>query len=185
MKVKPHILRDYLAVHSWVGIVCGLLLFIAFYAGAFSMLEPEIRQWTQPQASKADVSTDIDESLKQFLAQHPEAKGRLSLRLPNADSETPLLRLSTRESEKWFELQRDGKVREADVIKEADNSGNFVDYLHRKGGLPLPLGKLWIFRPAGAWLAQLPRPSLCWRPKLDWVHPARLSSCPRQMERAV
>ena len=139
MKVKPHVLRDYLAVHSWVGIVCGLLLFIAFYAGAFSMLEPEIRQWTQPPMSKADVSTDIDESLKQFLAQHPEAKGRLSLRLPNADSETPLLRLSTRESEKWFELQRDGKVRKADVIKESDNSGNFVDYLHRKGGLPLPL----------------------------------------------
>ncbi|QNP47915.1 PepSY-associated TM helix domain-containing protein [Diaphorobacter aerolatus] len=139
MKIKAQTLRDYLDVHSWVGIVCGLLLFIAFYAGAFSMLEPEIRQWTQPAVSKLDVSADSDQAVQQFLAQHPDAKGRLSLRLPGADSATPLLRLSTRESEQWFELQRDGKVREAGVTREADNSGNFVDYLHRKGGLPLPL----------------------------------------------
>lgn len=139
MKINAQTLRDYLAVHSWVGIVCGLLLFIAFYAGAFSMLEPEIRRWTQPAVSKVDVSHDPDQMLRQFLEQHPDAKGRLSLRLAGADSQTPLLRLSSRDSEQWFELQRDGKLRDPGIGKEEDNSGNFVDYLHRKGGLPLPL----------------------------------------------
>ncbi|MBF5003156.1 PepSY-associated TM helix domain-containing protein [Diaphorobacter caeni] len=139
MKINAQILRDYLAVHSWVGIVCGLLLYVAFYAGAFSMLEPEIRQWTQKAVSKADVSADPDRALQQFLVQHPDAKGRLSLRLPGADSTTPLIRLSSRESEHWYELRNDGKVHEAGLGKESDNAGNFVDYLHRKGGLPLPL----------------------------------------------
>ncbi|QIL78556.1 PepSY domain-containing protein [Diaphorobacter sp. HDW4A] len=139
MKIKAQTLRDYLAVHSWVGIVCGLMLYVAFYAGAFSMLEPEIRQWTQTAVSKADVSPDPDRALQQFFAQHPDAKGRLSLRLPSADSETPLLRLSAKESEHWYELKSDGKVHDAGLGKESDNSGNFVDYLHRKGGLPLPL----------------------------------------------
>ena len=29
--MKAQTLRDYLSVHTWVGIVSGLLLFIAFY----------------------------------------------------------------------------------------------------------------------------------------------------------
>lgn len=140
MKIKAQTLRDYLDVHSWVGIVCGLLLFIAFYAGAFSMLEPEIRRWTQAPISSADVSHDTDEAFAQFLAQHPDAKGRLSLRLAQDGRATPLLRLGNRgQEEQWYELHKDGVVREVPLSQEANDSGNFVDYLHRKGGLPLSL----------------------------------------------
>ena len=140
MKIKAQTLRDYLSVHSWVGIVCGLLLFIAFYAGAFSMLEPEIRRWTQAPSPSPGASPDPDQAIAQFLAQHPEARGRISLRLASADHPTPLIKTGGRkEPDRWWELQPDGVVRQADGGQEADNSGNFVDYLHRKGGLPLPL----------------------------------------------
>lgn len=48
--MKAQTVKDYLAVHTWVGILCGLVLYVAFYAGAFSMLEAEITRWTQPSA---------------------------------------------------------------------------------------------------------------------------------------
>ena len=34
MKIGSDIIKVYKDVHIWIGIVCGLLLFIAFYAGA-------------------------------------------------------------------------------------------------------------------------------------------------------
>lgn len=139
MKVRAQTLRDYLSVHSWVGIFCGLLLFIAFYAGAFSMLKPEIRRWAQPQSHAAGISQDADRALAQFLHDHPDAKGRLSLRLPDDERATPLLRLGGRGDAQWFELRDDGTLQEAQQTQGSDNAGNFVDHLHRKGGLPLPL----------------------------------------------
>ena len=137
--MKAQTLRDYLAVHTWVGIVSGLLLFIAFYAGAFSMLEPAITRWTEPPSARPPASADADAAVAAFFAQHPRAKGRLSLRLPAPGQPTPLLRLSQKDDERWFELGQDGQLRELRLVPEADSSGNFVDYLHRKGGLPLPL----------------------------------------------
>ena len=87
--MKKQTLRDYIAVHSWVGIVCGLFLFIAFYAGAFSMLDPAITRWTQASHPQAAVSPDADAALDRFLAEHPDAKGRLSLRLANDQQTAP------------------------------------------------------------------------------------------------
>lgn len=138
--MKKQTLRDYIAVHSWVGIVCGLFLFIAFYAGAFSMLDPAITRWTQASHPQAAVSPDADAALDRFLAEHPDAKGRLSLRLANDQQTAPLLKLSdSQRHESSFELGQDGALRHLNRAQEADDTGNFVDYLHRKGGLPLPL----------------------------------------------
>lgn len=138
--MKAQTVKDYLAVHTWVGILCGLVLFIAFYAGAFSMLEPEITRWTQPPApASAKVSDDGDALIAAYLAAHPGAKGRVSLFWPGPDNTQPLLRhLQRGESSSWWQLGADGQLRAASQPEE-DSSGNFVDYLHRKGGLPLPL----------------------------------------------
>lgn len=136
--MKAQTLRDYLAVHTWVGIVSGLLLFIAFYAGAFSMLEPEITRWTQP-AGARDISNDADAAVKRFFETHPKAQGNLSVQLPNEHGQPLLLRYSQRDRHEWLELGQDGQLRKPGLAAEDDQSGNFVDYLHRKAGLPIPL----------------------------------------------
>ena len=41
--------------------------------------------------------------------------------------------------EQWFELDQSGHLAPLAFPKDEDSSGNFVDYLHRKGGLPIPL----------------------------------------------
>lgn len=139
--MKKQTLRDYLAVHTWVGILCGLVLFIAFYAGAFSMLEAEITRWTKPPppASSA-LSDDGDALVTAFFAAHPQAKGRVRLRWPGPDNAQPALAHVPRgEPAVWWQLGEDGRLQRLARPDEGDTSGNFVDYLHRKGGLPIPL----------------------------------------------
>jgi len=140
--MKAQTVKDYLAVHTWIGILCGLVLYIAFYAGAFSMLEAEITRWTQPPApATSTVSDDGDALVAAFLAAHPDAKGRVRLRWPSADNAQPALaQIERGKPPVWWQLGSSGQlVRMDSMPRDADTSGNFVDYLHRKGGLPLPL----------------------------------------------
>jgi len=139
--MKVQTVKDYLAVHTWVGILCGLVLYIAFYAGAFSMLEAEITRWTQPPASASNaVSDDGDALAAAFFAANPDAKGRVYLRWPGPDNLQPALMQQERGKDPaWWQLGTDGALQRMDRPGEDDTSGNFVDYLHRKGGLPIPL----------------------------------------------
>lgn len=139
--MKAQTVKDYLAVHTWVGILCGLVLFIAFYAGAFSMLEADITRWTQPPApASSAVSDDGDALVEAFFTAHPDAQGRVRLRWPGADHTQPALAHVPRGEEPvWWQLGSDGRLRRLQMPHEDDTSGNFVDYLHRKGGLPIPL----------------------------------------------
>ena len=140
--MKAQTVKDYLAVHTWVGILCGLVLYVAFYAGAFSMLEAEITRWTQPPApASTAVSDDGDALAAAFLAANPDAKGRVRLLWPGADNAQPALALLERGKDPmWWQLGSDGQLhRMGSMPREDDTSGNFVDYLHRKGGLPIPL----------------------------------------------
>ncbi|WP_395027219.1 PepSY-associated TM helix domain-containing protein [Comamonas odontotermitis] len=140
--MKAQTVKDYLAVHTWVGILCGLVLYVAFYAGAFSMLEAEITRWTQPPApASSAISDDGDALAKAFLDANPGIKGRVRLRWPGADNAQPALAHMVRgEDPVWWQLGTDGQLLRMDSMpRDDDTSGNFVDYLHRKGGLPIPL----------------------------------------------
>ena len=43
--------RNYKSVHTWTGIVSGLALFIAFYAGALTVFKEPLRRWSTPPAT--------------------------------------------------------------------------------------------------------------------------------------
>ena len=42
--IRTDIVKMYKDIHTWVGIVSGLCLFIAFYAGALTMFEGPIQR---------------------------------------------------------------------------------------------------------------------------------------------
>lgn len=48
MRVRGDILRTYQSIHTWTGIIAGLVLFIGFYAGSLTMFKEEITQWATP-----------------------------------------------------------------------------------------------------------------------------------------
>jgi len=65
----------YREIHSWVGIICGLFLFIAFYAGAISMFEVPLQRWTSApvQAQLTTPLAKTQQLINTVNSQYPDA----------------------------------------------------------------------------------------------------------------
>lgn len=136
MKLNPVTLRNYLVVHTWTGILASLFLFVAFYAGALAMFKPEINHWTRAEPVRSSASPNADALTAAFLQAHPDVQ-RATLVLPSESNAAPYIEYSAGKQKHQIELGADGQLR--NVALDDSASGRFVDYLHRKGGLPLPL----------------------------------------------
>lgn len=53
--MRTEIIRIYKTVHTWTGIVTGLALFIAFYAGAITMFKEPLAHWIAPPPQDAGL----------------------------------------------------------------------------------------------------------------------------------
>lgn len=75
MKIRNDVIKVYKDVHIWVGIVSGLMLFIAFYAGAITMFEKPLERWATPPSALAPPPPieRADELREAVLARHPQA----------------------------------------------------------------------------------------------------------------
>lgn len=73
--MRTDIVRVYKDVHTWVGIISGLALFIAFYAGAITMFETPLERWATPPAMLAPPPplAAAQQLIDATLAAHPEA----------------------------------------------------------------------------------------------------------------
>ncbi|KAF0225437.1 MAG: pepSY-associated TM [Rhodospirillaceae bacterium] len=133
--MRSDIIRTYKAVHTWTGITTGLLLFVAFYAGALTMFKAPLLRWAEPAVlAPAPAVLSGDQLIARTLAQRPETAKEFTLHL-----EGPL-RLS------WQKTRRD----DSPFIAAPDADGSIaigqtrsagldwlVDVIHRTGGLPL------------------------------------------------
>lgn len=144
MKIRPDILRVYREVHSWVGICAGLLLFVAFFAGAISMFERPLQNLTTP-ALDLPPPTPLSQTpalLEQVFKAYPQARrsytvvlspdrslpGRVAWRSHPPGHGGSVLNVAT--------LGPDGAL----VVRQPQVSpvASFIDTLHQKVGLPLP-----------------------------------------------
>ncbi len=73
--MRIDVVRMYKDIHTWVGIVSGLALFIAFYAGAITMFERPLQRWASPPSAlpPAVALEDAPRLIEATLAAHPEA----------------------------------------------------------------------------------------------------------------
>ncbi len=141
MKVRADILRTYQSIHTWTGILTGLLLFIAFFAGALTMFKPQIKQWaTPPTEHLAQVPTSqIDTLISQVINQHEKAKDGFIINFD--EQKSPLM---------WYEkgggrgyrlddeLMHASFSKSGELITQASGSnelGNLIDQLHRTAGI--------------------------------------------------
>ena len=135
--MKAATLRDYLSVHTWTGILSGMLLFIAFYAGALAMFAPEITHWARAEPVRAGASQNADALAAAFFAAHPTVE-RATLVLASETNAAPYVRWGGRnETPHQVELTEQGTLRALPAA--TGEAGHFADLLHRKGGLPVPL----------------------------------------------
>ncbi|GAB3292083.1 PepSY-associated TM helix domain-containing protein [Parahaliea aestuarii] len=145
--MRSDIIKLYKDVHTWTGIVSGLLLFIAFYAGAITMFEAPLQRWASPPAPFGELTPleDSQQLIDRVLADYPDARrgyqivfqpsaqfpARMSWQLPNPeahDHDPPEFMHAN--------LTADNKLIVAG--SEASPVSQLVDDLHRQVGLMLP-----------------------------------------------
>ena len=156
--MRTDVVRMYRDIHSWIGIVCGLALFIAFYAGALTMFEVPLQRWaTPPAALPAPPALEATQPLiDATLAAHPEAARTWHVNLA-LGPETPA-RVSWPESPRRSRddtgpvvdhgagLTPDGEL--VVVRLEAAPVAELLDRLHQQVGLPLPHEPaMWVTGP--------------------------------------
>lgn len=145
MKVRTDIVKMYKEIHGWVGIISGLALFIAFYAGAITMFEVPLQRWASPPSSLSEpVSLErTPELVARVQAAHPEAAKGYQVNLKTGPENPARVSWETggrgddeHAPRKTFyaALSDDGSLE----IAEAGPSpvAQFVDVLHQQVGLP-------------------------------------------------
>ncbi|AMN48401.1 iron-regulated membrane protein [Steroidobacter denitrificans] len=144
MKIGSDVIKVYKDVHIWIGIICGLLLFIAFYAGAITLFEKPLERWATPPSAlaKAPPLKDAERLLAAVLAAYPEAANRYSIVVaPTPDQPARVTWAKRGERPRQLieygaSFSSDGslqveKLRKAEVAQRVDRMHQFV-------GLPLP-----------------------------------------------
>ena len=143
--MKAATLRTYLSVHTWVGLVAGMGLFIAFYAGSIIVFVHELQGWERPAeaAPARDVGLAQAQALvDRVLAKHPEADHAFFVTLPGEHGPRPHLY--------WFDesTSRQHKFAlEDEGLRQTPARAGFVEFiydLHFTAGLPRTAG-MYLF----------------------------------------
>ncbi|WP_256078063.1 PepSY domain-containing protein [Massilia sp. YIM B04103] len=142
--MKAATLRSYIALHTWVGLVAGFGLFIAFFAGAITIFHEELGEWEVRGARVAAMqpSANAQQLVDAVLRAQPKAAEHFGLILPSEHE--PVLRLQ------WDEHHQDGSETEhawrldahgalTDAKPESELS-HFLYRLHYTAGLPAAAG---------------------------------------------
>ncbi len=141
MKVRGDIIRTYQTLHSWTGIITGLILFIAFYAGSLTMFKPAIEQWAAPVSNlvKPVPTKQIDKLIAQAVDSSEKAKAGFIVNINNEES-----------SLSWYAkgggrgLRLDDELIHASFNEEQqivtdhalkNELGSLIDQLHRTAGI--------------------------------------------------
>lgn len=85
--MRAQTLRQYLAVHTWAGIVAGFALFVAMLGGALTVFQHEIERWEQPASRHTTMSVAQTEQLVELVrAKYPAAQNHVGVVLPSHSS---------------------------------------------------------------------------------------------------
>ncbi|WP_395118193.1 PepSY-associated TM helix domain-containing protein [Rhodanobacter sp. FW102-FHT14D06] len=140
--MKGSTMRRFLSLHTWVGLIAGMALFIAFYAGAITVFSHEIGDWNRSGAAAATPADPVGRSqqlLDDLLKQHPQAAESVYLVLPGEHGPQP--------SAYWFEAStgesRRFMLEDSNTLHEDAFGQDFIEFiydLHFTAGLPKPFG---------------------------------------------
>lgn len=134
MRLRPEVVRLYQAVHSWTGLVCGLLLFVAFYAGALTMFADPIARWAEPPHATIPLA-DTPAMLDRILATRPEAREEINLYVGDSHAE-PRFFWWDPESGDQYVAGLDGAGQLTVGPPHSSRLARSIDLIHRAGGIP-------------------------------------------------
>ncbi|MEJ0003995.1 MAG: PepSY-associated TM helix domain-containing protein [Pararobbsia sp.] len=134
--MRNDLIRVYKTVHTWTGVICGLALFICFYAGAITMFKDALADWVTPPASAHQLVElgEVPALLDKVLRVEPEARGLLSLRFK--DREHAWLTWTTQGGAQRASATLDQAGQLHVEARHPSNVPAFIDVLHMTAGVP-------------------------------------------------
>jgi len=145
--MRSDIIRVYKSVHTWTGILSGMALFIAFYAGALTVFKEPLARWASPPPTQVAVPLErAAELVTRVLASRPDAGKEFWVHL--RDVEHAPARLSWKVRATGADDHDESGTRHyvagldqqgGLLVEEAHPTqlGEFIDVLHRVVGLPV------------------------------------------------
>jgi uncharacterized iron-regulated membrane protein len=144
VKLPTDLIKMYKEIHGWVGIISGLALFIAFFAGALTMFEDHIQRWASPPSALAAPPPleKTPELVAKVLAAHPEAKEGYTVHLVTDSARPARVSWDVRPGEDdhappvtyYASLAPEGSLQVE--TKGPSPVAQFIDVLHQQVGLP-------------------------------------------------
>lgn len=145
--MRADYIRIYKSVHTWTGILSGMALFIAFYAGALTVFKEPLTRWATPPAVVAPVPLEEAPALiARTLQARPDVAKGFSIHLQDAEHVPARMTWEVRDGQADDHdessirhhvayLGAGGELR----LEESAPSGlmSFIDVLHRVVGLPV------------------------------------------------
>lgn len=130
--MRTDVVRLYKTVHTWTGLVTGLFLFIAFYAGALTMFKQPLTRWAAPPAQALTPAAQWPELVAQVaLARHGAP---FTLHLQDGE-EVPARVTWEKNGASWgADLDAGGRYSERPLQQQGP--AQWIDTLHRTAGLP-------------------------------------------------
>jgi uncharacterized iron-regulated membrane protein len=83
-RLKGAKLDRYLDLHTWTGVIAGMALFIAFYAGSITVFHDELHSWQAPADAGEYTADDAPAFMDKLLREFPNAGENLFMMLPGA-----------------------------------------------------------------------------------------------------
>ena len=145
--MRSDIIRIYKSVHTWTGILTGMALFIAFYAGALTVFKEPLARWASPPIAQAVVPlAEAQTLILRTLDANPEAARDFTIHLHDAENVPARMGWQVRDPDAddhdetavrhyVATLDTQGKAH----VEESQPSqlAYFIDVLHRVVGLPV------------------------------------------------
>lgn len=157
--MRSDVVRIYKTVHTWTGILSGMALFIALYAGSLTLFKEQLVGWATPPsaASSAARAVPLSEAqtlIARTLESHPEAAREFEINLHRTAAAPDLLTWRDHdEGQDEHDLLSvrhivatvgdDGAIRAEQVHRS--HLAEFIDVLHRVVGLPVDGGLSRLF----------------------------------------
>ena len=138
--MRADVIRTYKTVHTWTGIVTGMFLFVAFYAGAVSVFKPVLTGWGAAPAAMAALTPveQADALVAKLQAERPDIAKHFILHLGDGPEVPARVTLGDGRDEAVVtgaDLTSTGELVVA--TRARAELGQFVDELHQTAGLPV------------------------------------------------
>ncbi|MGH8784435.1 MAG: PepSY-associated TM helix domain-containing protein [Cupriavidus necator] len=147
--MKTATLRLYQTLHTWVGLMAGWALFIAFFAGAVTVFHHELHVWQSPSRLKGSAPVEakadpaaVDRFMQKLVAIHPEAAASSYVIMPSEGE--PNISAYWQDKAGEWQMTTDARLA-GDAAMQRDTSRDhvigelsaFLNSLHYSLGIPV------------------------------------------------